>query len=178
MMWTNVAPKSSRSIGFAAAAALLLACGGEVVADGTAEPVTPGTPGTVLVPGDAAPAVTIAFAAAAPAGSFDPLASASIQDTRILYVVADWKDLPAGAAERLDILMPGGALYASLELPIGETQRGDLQFQVLEDGTRRVTYLLQVWGTPIESYQITGPWSASVTLVGGTASASAGITLQ
>jgi len=177
MMRANVAPKSFRSIGFAAAAALLAACGGDLV-DATAKPVTPDAPGTVLVPGDAAPSVTLAFAAAAPAGSFDPLASTTIQDTATLYVVADWKNLPAGAAERLDVLMPGGALYASLELPVGETTRGDVQFQLLADGTRRVTYLLQVWGTPIESYQITGPWSASVTLVGGTAGATASVVLE
>jgi hypothetical protein len=178
MMRANVAPKSLRSIGFAAAAALLLACGGELTDDG-AQPGTPGAPGTVLVPDEAAPSVTLAFAAAAPTGSFDPLASAVLHDTATLYVVADWKNLPAGAAaQRLDVLMPGGALYAGLELPVGETARGDVQFRTLEDGTRRVTYLLQVWGTPIESYQITGPWSARVTLVGGTASATAGVTLE
>lgn len=130
----------------------------------------------VVVP--PSPSVVLAFAAAAPAGAFEPIVSATIMDTATLYVVADWKNAPSGAAERLDVLMPGGALYASLELPIGETDRGDVQFQVLEDGTRRVTYLLQVWGTPIESYQMTGPWSARVTLVGGTATATAGVTLE
>lgn len=178
MMRTHLAPNCFRTLGLAAAAALLLACGGELV-DDTAQPGTPGAPGTVLVPDDAAPSVTVAFAATAPAGSFDPLTAATIFDTATLYVVADWKDLPAGAAaQRLDVLMPGGALYASLELPVAETGRGDVQFRTLEDGTRRVTYLLQVWGTPIESYQITGPWSVRVTLVGGSATASASVALE
>jgi len=174
MMRANVAPRSFGSIGSVAAVALLLACGGDLAEVAG----TPGGPGTVLEPGDSSPSVSLAFAAAVPAGAFEPLMVAALQETATLYVVADWKNVPAGAVERLDVVMPGGALYASLELPLAETERGDLRFEVLEDGTRRLTFLLPVWGTPIESYGITGTWSATATLVGGTATASASIELE
>ncbi|HYD43099.1 MAG TPA: hypothetical protein VEB43_19860 [Anaeromyxobacter sp.] len=176
MMRTHVAPKCFRSIGLAAATALL-ACGGALV-DDSAQPGTPGAPGTVLVPDDAAPSVTLTFAALEPAGAVEGLASAAIDDTPTLYVVAEWKGVPAGAVERLVVAMPGGAVYASLELPVGETERGDVRFQVLEDGTRRLTFLLHVWGTPIESLRMTGAWTATATLVGGTATATASVTLE
>jgi hypothetical protein len=38
--------------------------------------------------------------------------------------------------------------------------------------------VLQIAGTPIEMYAMSGTWRASVTLVGGEASASATVTLE
>lgn len=169
MTGASRASRSFRSSAFAAAAALLLACGGELVD-------TTGQPGAPVV--EPAPSVTIAIATAAPATDLTPVASAAIDDTATLYLVTDWKNLPPGAVARLDVRMPGGVPYSSLEIPVGETERGDVRFQVLEDGTRRLSFLLQIWGTPIELQRMTGSWSATATLVGGDASASASVGLE
>jgi len=175
---------TARAFCVAAALALSSGCGGPDAEDPAelvdlasatrSKPTKPPPP-----PPPPTSSVRLGFAATAPsATTFEPLAQASIDATPTLYVVADWNGVAADAVERLDVFMPGGALYASLDLPIAATTRGDLQFQVLGDGTRRLTYLLQVWGTPIESYRMTGSWSARASLVGGSASATASVVLE
>jgi hypothetical protein len=172
MMRSHRVPRSLRSFAILAAA-LLSACGGLV--DPNAQP---DTPGTVLRPDASSPSVSLAFSAGVPGGAVEALSQASIDDTATLYVVADWKNIPANGAEQLDLYLPNGTLYASLELPIAATERGDLAFEVLGDGTRRLTFSLHVWGTPIESLRMAGTWTAVVSLVGGAATASAYVVLR
>ena len=95
-----------------------------------------------------------------------------------MYVVADWKAIPSDAHEQLELRAPDGAVYASLDLAISAAKRGDVDFRVLDDGTTRLTYRLAIWGTQIESMPLTGAWIARVTLVGGNASATAGLELR
>lgn len=183
-----------RSIAFLAAVALA-ACGGGGA--GSTAAASPGQPGisaptepvvadpvasdpvvTTPAPAEspAAPALAVAFAAALG----DPLAAvsqASIHDTPLLYVVADWTGVGADAAEQVVIRTPRGTVFASMQISFTEDQRGDVIVQVLPDGTRRVAYALQIWGTSIEQLSRTGDWSAQVSLVGGDLGATTRVTL-
>lgn len=186
MMRSSLASTSFGKLAFLAALTLASGCGGDP-SEGAGEPgdleLQAMTQEADLAgpaakpPRPPVPSVTLAFADFLPTGAFDPLVEATIWDTAILYIVADWKNVADTASERLDIQMPGGALYAGMDLPIAETTRGDLDYQVLADGTKRLTYFLYVWGTPIEFYNMTGLWTATATLVNGTATDTATVTL-
>ena len=135
--------------------------------------------------GDTTPVVTpstasvvLAFATSAPGDVFVPVSSVSLDAVPTVYVVADWKDLSGEATEQLEIVTPSGTLYAGLEIPIASSTRGDVQYRVLADGTRRVVYLLRLWGTAIERQRRTGQWTATVQLKGGTAAATSSFMLQ
>jgi hypothetical protein len=144
------------------------------------QPTTPSEPSTPSQP--SAPTgetVVLAIAASAPGTSFTPVTEVSIEESSAVYVVADWKsDVPADAHERLDLRSPDGAAYASLDLSIAAATRGDVTYRVLDDGTRRLAFRLAVWGTQIESLPLTGTWSATVSLVGGSATATAQFELR
>ena len=166
------------------ACAWISACGA-APSEETASAVSPGDP-TVVVdeptqpPVDppaapAAPSVSVAFAVAAPDGSLQLATTASLLATPAMYVVADWRDLPADAAEQLVLVAPSGSLYISPSFPLVDGQGATVE--TLSDGTVRATYRVAIWGTTIASYRRTGTWTATVNLVGGTATATATIAL-
>lgn len=139
-----------------------------VVDDPTPPPVTPPVE-------PAAPSVSVTFAVAADDGALQPATSASLLATPTMFVVADWKDLPADAAEQLALIAPSGSVYASTSFALVDGQGAAVE--TLSDGTVRATYRVEIWGTSIAQYRRTGIWTATVSLVDGTANASATIDL-
>ncbi len=124
----------------------------------------------------AAPSVAVTFAVAGQDGALEPATSASMLSTQAMYVVADWKNVPADAAEQLAVIAPSGSLYEAPTFPLVDGQGATVA--TLPDGTVRATYRIAIWGTTIASLHRTGTWTATVSLVGGTASASATIDLS
>lgn len=138
------------------------------------DPVVPADPpATPAAPAE--PSVTVAFAVAASDGSLQPATTASIAATQAMYVVAEWRDLPADATEELVLVSPSGSIYMSPSFPLVDGQGATVE--TLVTGAVRATYRVGIWGTTIASYRRTGTWTATVDLVGGTATASATISL-
>lgn len=134
------------------------------------DPVDPASPAE-----PASPSVSVRFAVAAQDGSLQPATTTSILATAAMYVVADWRDLPADAVEQLALIAPSGSLYLSPSFSLADGQGATLE--ALADGTVRATYRVGIWGTSIASYRRTGSWTATASLVGGTATAAATIDL-
>ncbi len=153
--------------GVAVALLVLAGCGG---ASGGGENAAVGDP-----PGG--PSVTVAFATAAPAGDFTPATSATLADTESLYVVADWRDVPAGQTVRVLIASPDGTSYFDQLLPLEDGTVG-LSSVVTSAEARRMVVRLPVWGTDIETYHRVGAWTATVSLQGADLAGAAQVELQ
>jgi hypothetical protein len=125
--------------------------------------------------GPEAPAASVAFSLepdAAPATSVD------LFSTPELFVVADWTGVDTSLSQRIELFAPNGGLYFSTVIPFAGTERGDASVSVEPDGSYRVWFVLQIAGTPIEMFAMSGTWRAAVSLVGGETSASATVALQ
>ncbi len=107
-------------------------------------PATPSDP--------AAPSAVIRFTSAEPVGEILASNDFPLHGTLAVHVVVEWSGVPAGSVQRLDLLKPSGLLYASAAATIPA------------DG--RTVYTLQIAGTPVESYEMTGTWVALARLEG------------
>lgn len=154
------------------AAAVLPACGGAADDTSPADGDAAGRPVTTR------PAVTVAFAAALPTGSFTPVTEADRASTAALYVVADWTGLSGSQAERLELVKPSGILYYAQSIPLVDTSTSLVRVWTLPGGTVRAVYKLNIWGTPIDLYAMVGTWTATAKLVKGTATGSATVVLR
>jgi len=181
---THAARKIPTSLALILAGSLLVAttaCGG---AGSSADPAaadsaaaSPGSQeGAPAQP--AVPAVKVAFAADLPDGAFTALDQASIADASAIYVVADWTGVTADQFERLALTSPEGTVYYATSIALADGATSLTQAWGLDDGTRRVTFKLLIWGTPIESYQDVGTWTATVKLLDGTAGGTATFELR
>jgi hypothetical protein len=142
-----------------------------------ASPSSPVTPSDPSVP-PSTPSVVVAFTDTVPTGTLEPVTHATIAQTESLYVVADWKDAPAGLTAIVVIVSPEGTAYLQQMVPLADGSSGLVSVTTLADGVRRVVAKLPVWGTTIESYQRTGIWNASVSLQGTEVSGTAQLDLQ
>jgi hypothetical protein len=109
----------------------------------TSEPPTP-------TPSPALPSAAIRFTSAVPVGDFLDSTEFPLHETLQIHVVVDWSNVPAASVQRLDLIKPNGLLYASATATVPA------------DG--RAVYTLQVAGTPVEMYGMTGTWTAYVRL--------------
>jgi len=144
----------------AAAVAVLAGCGGAANDDPSAalRPTDPGTPAT--------PALVVAFADAVPAEAFTPVATANLDATPSLYVVADFTSLPTGQSALVTIMSPEGTAYLQQPVALSDGAVGLASVSQLQSGAVRLVFALPVWGSTIESYRRTGLWQASVSLQG------------
>ena len=121
---------------------------------------------------EAGPSVVVGLTSDDPAGAYTSTTSFEIANTLEVRVVADWSGVAADGSERLQLRAPDGNVYYATSIPFTGATGSDRSVSVLDDGTLRTVYVLQVAGTPIEQYAMTGTWSVSVALDGADTSAS------
>jgi hypothetical protein len=138
--------------------------------------VAPVAPAAPVAP--VAPAAMLAFASSVNGEEYTPALQAGIDGTPEIYVVADWTGVAPEDSQRLALYAPNGTLYYSTAIPFTQPERSDVSVQVLADGTRRVIFTLQIWGTTIEMYRRVGTWRAEVGLDGGAVAASSTVVLE
>lgn len=168
-----------------AACGALSACGPDAPGPEGANAIAPpaptisGDPATPPTTGAEPPAsLAVTFALPADDGSLQPATAASILTARAMYVVADWTGVTPEQAQQLELLAPGGTLpYLSATFALAAGDDLPASVVALADGTVRATYRIAIAGTRIAQYQRTGTWTASVGLVGGSASGIATIEL-
>ena len=120
-------------------------------------------------PGD--PTVTLGFTVDAPSGAYASVATFQLFTTTSIHVVADFQNAGADGAERLELRGPSGIVYYSLTIPFTGATGSDRSVALMPDGSYRVMYVLEVAGTSIEMYQMTGTWTVRAVLDGTTISA-------
>lgn len=96
------------------------------------------------------------------AGGAGPLRLATLKR---LAIDATYQGEPGTHSLRLDVLGPNGQLYAQL---LGTLQAGP-------DGAGAASDSLEVAGTPVEGYHMTGTWRVVLSMDGGQALASASV---
>ena len=129
-------------------------------------------PGDELTPPPVVPTCALGISAAAPSGAYTSVDRYELFSTNQVYLVADFANVSASQAERLDLYAPSGSLWYATLITFNGATGSDRAVVVLPDGTTRVTYLLEVAGTPIETFNMTGTWRVTVTLDGTTTSTS------
>jgi len=160
------------SVKVVAALMLLAGCGG-------APPSDPTDGGNGIEPGQSGdPAVALGFTAEAPAGAYASVAAFELFTTTSVRVVADFANVGADGAERLALRGPSGIVYYTTVIPFTGATGSDRSVTVLPGGAYRVVYLLEVAGTPIETFQMTGAWTAEVVLDGTATSATEAFELR
>jgi hypothetical protein len=124
------------------------------------------------------PSTALGFADAVSGDDYASASLISIYDVPELYVVADWTGVAPDGAQRLALYAPSGVLYYSTVIPFSQPARSDVRVVVRPDGSRRVAFTLQIWGTTIERFQLAGTWRAEVGLDGGEVLASSTVVLE
>lgn len=136
----------------------ILGCGG-------ASPTVANPAGPAAV--DATPRAVLGFTSQAPSQVYASETSFALAATDQIYVVADWADVSATQSEELTLLEPNGHVYYSTSIPFTGALGSDRSVTTLPDGTVRATFVFEIAGTPVESYQLTGTWTVLLTLEGG-----------
>jgi len=150
-------------------AAAITACGGGEGTSGGEDPITPP---------EGPPAIALGFTDEVPAPSYVPESSFALAAVTSVRVVADWSNVTADQAQRLELRTPNGLVWTTTTIPFTGATGSDRSVTALADGKVRVVYVLEVAGTPIELQGMTGTWQATATLDGTATSATAGFALQ
>lgn len=114
---------------------------------------------TSTTDGGSASAVAVALGFAQDSQTNAFATSFPIATTVEVWIAADWSGLAAGSShtQRLDLYAPNGTLYQSTTV----------SFTASSSGTARAWDYLYVAGTPVQSYDMVGTWTAQVSLDGG-----------
>jgi hypothetical protein len=118
------------------------------------------------------PAVALGFTAEVPVGSYTSAETFELFTTPSIRVVADFSNVGAEGVERLELRAPSGIVWFTTVIPFSGATGSDRSVTELPDGSYRVVFVLEVAGTPIETYQMTGAWTASAVLDGTSTGAS------
>jgi hypothetical protein len=118
------------------------------------------------------PALSLGFSVEVPAAAYTSVEAFELFTTTQVRVVTDVTNVGPDQAERLDLYAPTGNLWFSTVIPFSGATGSDRTVTVLPDGSFRSIYVLEVAGTPIETFQMTGAWRATATLEGTTTTAS------
>ena len=160
----GVLPRSAAAL---LAAALAGACG--PATDAASAPVAAAAP---------AIAVSVEFDASLAAAPPRTITDADLLATDRVYVSTRWTGPTAGRAQRLDLLSPNGAVYYSTTVPLDGPAPAGVVLETEPDGSRRVVVTLEVAGTPIDMFWMTGAWRATASLEQGDVTASATLLLR
>ena len=106
------------------------------------------------------PAATVALAVQGDAGQPGPLALSALKR---LAVGVTYQGEPGSHSLRLDLLAPSGQLYTQLSGALDAGPEGDA----------KASLKVEVAGTPIEAYHMTGAWQVLLSVDGGPPLASA-----
>jgi len=112
------------------------------------------------------PELSLGFSADAPTTTYVSVDQFELATTTQIRVVADFANVETVGAERLDLYGPNGNLWYTTVIPFTGATGSDRAVTALPDGSLRAIYVLEVAGTPIETYQMTGAWRAAATLDG------------
>ena len=132
-------------------AGLLLLLGGCQGSGGDSKPPPPPSP----------PSPALTLTVRDPGGWPGPFAIDLVEEWTIEVRYAHLT--PGAHAVRVDVMSPGGTLYAQLPIAL----------DVNDQGTGSATYTLQVRGTTIQSFRQVGSWQFAASLDGSARSAAA-----
>jgi hypothetical protein len=93
--------------------------------------------------------------------------------TEQVEIAVDWKNVTGIRTQRLDLIAPNGGLYATAYTDFATTTAATgsaVQATPQPDGSYRVWNTLQVAGTTIDLYGMTGTWKVVAALDGAVVS--------